>query len=246
MLLKGKKIYITGGTGGIGTPLVRRLREAGAIVTVYDIDKDGDLVDNLENTCVSLSTDTPDILINMAGYNVLDYCENQNLRAIVDLNLMVPMRLTQAVLPSMKRRGKGQIVNMGSMTAVIPLPHLSGYAAAKAGLKGFNDSLRRELGGSGITLTHIIPRAVKTTMNSGIKGTVNERTKVSYDDPETIAGKIFYAIVKNKAEVRIGWPERFFAFINALFPKIIDKGLQKNRRIGEEALDARPCRVKPA
>ncbi len=240
MQLKGKQIYITGGTGGIGTPLVRHLREAGAIVTAYNIDKDGDLVGNLNKTCAFLAINAPDILINMAGYNVLDYCENQNLKAIVDLNLMVPMRLTQAVLPGMKRRGSGQIVNMGSMTAVIPLPHLSGYVAAKAGLKGFNDSLRRELGGSGITLTHIIPRAVKTGMNSGMKAAVNERTNVSYDDPEVIAGKIFDAIVNDKSEVRFGWPERFFAFVNALCPRVIDKGLQKNRRIGEEALDARP------
>lgn len=244
MRLKGKNVYITGGTGGIGTPLVELLREAGAVVTVYDIEKDGDLVGNLDQTCAWLFSHAPDILINMAGYNVLDYCENQDLKAIVDLNMIVPMRLTQAVLPTMKHHGSGQIVNMGSMTAVIPLPHLTGYVAAKAGLKGFNDALRRELGDSGVVLTHIVPRAVKTGMNSGVKAEVNQRTKVSYDDPEEIASRIFKAILDEKSEVRFGWPERFFALVNALFPKLIDQGLQKNRRIGEEALDARPAPVK--
>ncbi len=246
MQLKGKTVYITGGTGGIGTPLVRFLRDAGAIVTVHDINRDGDLVANLEQTCAQLSAATPDILINMAGYNVLDYCENQNLRAIVDLNLMVPMRLTQAVLPGMKRRGSGQIVNMGSMTALIPLPHLTGYVAAKAGLKGFNDALRRELGGSNITLTHIVPRAVKTGMNSGVKAAVNERTKVNYDDPSVVARRIFNAIQNDETEARIGWPERLFAFINAVLPGVIDKGLQKNRRAGEDALNMRPAPAKAA
>ncbi len=237
MPLKGKSVYITGGTGGIGIPLVRHLQDARASVTAYDIEKEGDLVENLDKICTQLADNTPDILINMAGYNVLDYCENQNLEAIVDINMMVPMRLSQAVLPGMKARGTGQIVNMGSMTALIPLPHLTGYVAAKAGLKGFNDSLRRELGGTNITLTHIVPRAVKTPMNSGVKAEVNERTKVKYDDPYFVARRIFKAIVNKETEMRLGWPERFFAFLNANFPKVIDQGLQKNRKIGEEALD---------
>lgn len=238
MPLKGKTVYITGGTGGIGTPLVESLRKAGAIVTAHDYTKEGDLVAGLERICAQLQANTPDILINMAGYNVLDYCENQDLKAIIDLNMMVPMRLTQAVLSGMKARNSGQIVNMGSMTALIPLPHLTGYVAAKAGLKGFNDSLRRELGGTKIKLTYISPRAVQTAMNSGVKARVNELTNVKYDQPETVAKRIFKAILKAEADVRIGWPERLFAFINANCPSIIDTGLQKNRKIGEEALKA--------
>ena len=238
MPLKGKTVYITGGTGGIGTPLVERLEESGASVTAHDYEKEGDLVAGLDKICTALKKDTPDILINMAGYNVLDYCENQNLEAIVDLNMMVPMRLTQAVLPGMKARNSGQIINMGSMTALIPLPHLTGYVAAKAGLKGFNDALRRELGGTNIKLTYISPRAVKTPMNSGVKAEVNERTKVNYDNPEDVAVWIFEAIIAQKPEVRFGWPEKLFAFLHANFPIVIDQGLQKNRIIGEEALDA--------
>ena len=222
MLLKGKTVYITGGTGGIGTPLVNHLRNAGAQVTVYDIEKDGDLVGNLDNTCVYLKDNTPDILINMAGYNVFDYCENQNLDAIVALNMMVPVRLSQAVLVGMKERGSGHIVNMGSMTGLIPLPHLTGYVAAKAGLKGFSDSLRRELGGHGIAITYIIPRAVRTNMNTGTRAEINERTKVQYDEPADVAARIFKAIIKREREVRFGWPERLFAFLNYNVPRIID------------------------
>lgn len=238
MPLKGKTVYITGGTGGIGSPLVEMLRQAGAAVTAHDLTKEGDLVAGLDKICAQLQANTPDILINMAGYNVLDYCENQDLKAVVDLNMMVPMRLTQAVLTKMKARNSGQIINMGSMTALIPLPHLTGYVASKAGLKGFNDSLRRELGGTQIKLTYISPRAVRTGMNSGVKARVNELTKVKYDEPNTVAKRIFSAIVKADAEARIGWPERLFAIINANWPFVIDSALQKNRRIGEEALKA--------
>lgn len=238
MQLKGKTVYITGGTGGIGSPLVRLLREAGAFVTVYDVQKEGDLVQNRGRICARLKSDTPDILINMAGYNDFNYCENQNLDAIISLNMLVPVYLSQAVLPGMKKRGSGHIVNIGSMTALIPLPHLTGYVAAKAGLKGFSDSLRRELDGTDICVTYVVPRAVKTAMNSGIRADINDRTKVTYDDPNIIAQKIFKAITDRKKEVRFGFPERIFAFINAVCPFIIDQGLKKNRLIGEELLNS--------
>lgn len=241
-LLNGKTVYITGGTGGIGTPLVQHLKDAGASVIVYDIEKDGDLVGNLDQTCAYLKANTPDILINMAGYNVFDYCEEQDLEAIIALNMMVPVRLSQAVLPGMKARGSGQIVNMGSMTGLIPLPHLTGYVTAKAGLKGFSDCLRRELGGTNINVTHIVPRAVRTAMNTGTRAEINERTGVHHDDPADVAARIFQAVINQEREVRFGWPERFFAFLNANFPRIIDQGLQKNRKIGEDILDADKAR----
>ncbi len=237
MQLKGKTVYITGGTGGIGTPLVNHLQEAGAEVIVYDIEKDGDLVGNLDQTCAYLKENTPDILINMAGYNVFDYCEDQDLDAIIALNMMVPVKLSQAVLPGMKARNSGHIVNMGSMTGLIPLPHLTGYVTAKAGLKGFSDCLRRELGGANIAVTHIVPRAVRTAMNSGTRAEINERTNVHHDDPADVAKRIFEAVIKREREVRFGWPERFFALMNANFPTIIDQGLQKNRKIGEDILN---------
>lgn len=236
-MLKGKTVYITGGTGGIGKPLVDHLEKAGAKVTAYDIAKDGDLVQNIDNVCAHLKNKTPDILINMAGYNVLDYCENQDMDAIVDLNMMVPIKMTQAVLPNMKARNHGMVVNIGSMTALIPLPHLTGYVAAKAGLKGFNDALRRELGGTNIKLVHVVPRAVRTAMNTGVKALVNQQTKVNYDSPEQVAARIFKAILKSEKEVRFGWPERFFAVLHANFPAVVDGGLQKNRKIGETALN---------
>ncbi|QQG36865.1 MAG: SDR family NAD(P)-dependent oxidoreductase [Micavibrio aeruginosavorus] len=236
MPLKGKTVFITGGTGGIGRPLVRMLEKAGAAVTVYSQKNQGDLAEMKDHICASLRARTPDILINMAGFNVFDYCERQDLEHIVALNMMVPLRLSQAVLPAMKTRGSGHIVNVGSMTAVIPLPHLTGYVAAKAGLKGFTDSLRRELAGTGIAVTHIVPRAVRTGMNSGARAEINEKTGVAYDDPETVAALIFRAIERKEKEVRIGWPERLFALIQAVCPAIIDIGLQKNRRAGEAIL----------
>lgn len=236
MLLEGKTVFITGGTGGIGRPLVRMLEEAGATVTVYDQKSQGDLVDMKEHLCSYLRARTPDILINMAGFNAFDYCENQDLERIIALNMMVPLRFSQAVLPAMKTRGSGHIVNIGSMTALIPLPHLTGYVAAKSGLKGFTDALRRELAGTDIAVTHIVPRAVRTGMNTGTRAEINDKTGVTYDDPQIVAARIFKAIIHREREIRIGWPERLFAMIQSLCPVVIDKGLQKNRLMGEDIL----------
>jgi short-subunit dehydrogenase len=238
MQLRGKTVFITGGTGGMGMPLVELLKAEGAQVRVYSRKQDGDLSENLERICEKLQADTPDILINMAGANDFNYAEDQDYEAIHRLNLMVPMRLCQAVLPKMKGRDSGQIVNIGSMTALIPLPHLTGYASAKAGLKAFNDALRRELGGTSISVTHIVPRAVRTGANTGTRAEINDRTGVHYDDPSMVAARILKAIKNCEKEVRFGWPERFFAFLNANFPFVIDSGLQKNRKIGEEILNA--------
>ncbi|MCM2344798.1 MAG: SDR family NAD(P)-dependent oxidoreductase [Alphaproteobacteria bacterium] len=236
MQLKGKTVFITGGTGGIGRPLVALLQAAGADIHVYDQKRQGDLVENCDQICHTLREHTPDILINMAGFNAFDYCENQDLTRIIALNMMVPLRLSQAVLPGMKQRGSGQIINVGSMTALIPLPHLTGYVAAKAGLKGFSDALRREVAGTAITITHIVPRAVRTGMNTGTRAEINDKTGVTYDDPAMVAARIFRAIIRHEREVRIGFPERLFALIQSFCPTLIDKGLQKNRIIGEDIL----------
>jgi len=236
MSLRGKTVFITGGTGGIGRPLVNLLSRAGTRLFVYNSRQHGDLVGNIDNVCGWVDRNTPDILINLAGVNAVDYCENQNLDRLIALNLIVPMRLTQAVLPHMKERNSGHIVQMGSMTALIPLPHQTGYVAAKAGLKGFNDALRRELGGTKIALTHIVPRAVSTTMNQGANDEINRQTGVHSDHPRAVAQRIVKAITRREKEVRFGWPERLFAFINANFSPIIDMGLKKNRTVGEEVL----------
>ncbi len=238
MTLDGKRIFITGGTGGIGRPLVQLLEQDGAQVRVFDRSKDGDLVKNLDKVAAELSLNTPHILINLAGINFFGYCEDQNFDDLISLNLLVPMRLTQAVLPRMKTRGTGQIVTVGSMAALIPLPHLTGYAATKSGLKGFSDALRRELKGTDIKVTHVAPRAVKTDMNAGSLAELNRRTGTHHDSPDCVARNIFEAIVEQKKEVRIGWPERLFAFLHANATFIVDRGLEKNRKIGEEILAA--------
>lgn len=237
MQLEGKKVFITGGTGGIGAPLVRLLQQAGAQVELHDRARDGDLSGDISGLCARLRENPPDILVNLAGYNQLAYCEEQDVMRLAAVNFLAPVLLTQAVLPGMKKRNSGQIVSIGSMTALIPLPHLTGYVGSKAGLKAFSDALRRELAGTKVSVTFITPRAVNTGANKGIKEELNRRNGVTQDPPELVAQRIYRAICRREKDVRIGWPERFFALLNAIFPSLVDGGLEKNRRTGEELLD---------
>lgn len=246
MLLKGKDVFLTGATGGIGKPLVEILKERGAHVRSYDRASQGDLMERIDTTCKALREETPDILVNLAGINDFGHAEDQDYDALLTLNLLVPMRLCQAVLPAMRRRNHGQIVNIGSMVGLIPLPHMTGYAAAKSGLKGYSDALRRELCRTSITVSHIAPRAVSTSMNSGKLGTLNQRTKASEDSPRDVALRIANAIEHSASDFRIGWPERLFASLNALVPSMIDKGLRKNTQIGEEILASDKAATRPA
>jgi short-subunit dehydrogenase len=251
MLPNDKYIVITGGLGGIGRPLVDKLLAAGAKITIADrCDstqipgvryKKADLSDpaSIDTLCESLRRTPPDILVNLAGLNAFCEFEAQpiaQLNAMLQVNLIAPMRLTHAVLPKMLRRGSGQIVNIGSVVGSIGLPHFVAYAATKSGLKGFSEALRREVAGRGVTVTHVAPRAVKTPMNHGAIDELNDRCGTSQDQPEVVADRILRAIIRDEPNVTVGFPEKLFVKINALWPRVVDGPLIKNRRIGESIL----------
>lgn len=238
MSLNGKSAFITGASGGIGRPLIKRLESAGVRINAYDQDKRGDLVRNFASVVDELTQDTPDILINLAGINQFACCEAQNYQRLIDLNLIVPMTLAQAVLPEMRKRGTGHIVNIGSMVAEIPMPYLTGYVASKAGLNGFSDALRREISGQGITVTHINPRAVRTTMNHGAMATFNEMTRTTEDSPDWVAEQIFQAINNRVSRKSLGRKERFFSLTNALLPGMVDVAMRKQKQVAEQVLFA--------
>jgi short-subunit dehydrogenase len=251
---EGKRVFVTGGLGGIGRPLVDLLLAAGAVVTVTDRAQHGasngagyiraDLGDalSLQSLCEALQTTPQDILVNLAGLNA--FCEFQKqipaeLESMLNVNLLAPMRLSQAALPGMLKRGSGQIVNIGSVVGSIGLPHFTAYAATKAGVKGFSEALRRELTGSGVSVTHIAPRAVRTPMNHGAIGEFNKRSHTAEDPPEKVARRILLAMEREEANVTIGFPEKLFVKLNTLWPSIVDGPLNKNRQIAATILAAR-------
>ncbi len=187
--LAGKIAVVTGGARGIGRATVERFRAEGAEVVVWDLDAgpaespvDGanciERVDVADASAVAaaaagLGERLPgvDILINNAGINLarspgVAEVTAEEWRRVLDVNLSGALHCTQALLPLLRRRGGGRIVNFSSILAVAGFPGQTAYAAAKAGLLGLTRVWARELGPAGITVNAVVPGYIDTAMNS--------------------------------------------------------------------------------
>jgi short-subunit dehydrogenase len=174
-----------------------------------------------------------DVLLNLAGIQYFGPFQDQDDDAIrlgYAVNLVAPTLLARAVLPQMRARGAGQIVNIGSVFGAIPFAHFVTYSAAKAGLKAFSEGLRRELAGSGVQVTHVAPRAVRTRFNSPAVLRFAEITRMNMDPPELVAARIAAVVGAPVANVVIGFPESLFVRINAVAPSLVDRALRANDR----------------
>ena len=233
-------MVLTGGSRGIGARVVRELilNRADVIVvgrfeaecpSIRHLRGDLSNLEGVSKLAWAVAAENPDILINLAGAQYCGPFERQNIAHVHEnfmVNLLAPMVLTQAVYPGMKRRGSGHIVNIGSIFGSINFPFFTAYSSAKAGLRGFSEALRRELYGSGIDVTYIAPRAVKTTTNSTTVVRFAQMARMTMDEPDSVARQIVQAIVRRKRDVFIGFPERLFVRINALLPRAVDRVLR--------------------
>jgi short-subunit dehydrogenase len=245
MRLKGKHVVITGGAGGLGSRISALMKKKGAHLTIVDRAKElpfeadlvtGDLStqEGIAAIGEQLADLEPDILVNLAGIQYFGPLEQQpsdSIQLTYMINLVAPVMLTQAVLPSMRKRGKGQIVNIGSIFGSINFAHFATYSSAKAGLKGFSEAIRRELQSTGVGVTYIAPRAVKTPLNSNTVMRFAELTRMAMDDPDYVANRIVKSIIAGKKDVYFGFPESFFVRLNAVLPRLVDGSLVANDKI---------------
>jgi len=231
-------IVVTGAAGGLGAPVARLLRAQGAYVIgidrvpceACDDSVVADFSDDVALTAIAerLATDTPDVLVNIAGVMRFGLHESQPMDALAlcyRINLLVPAVLARAVAGPMRARGSGQIANVGSVLGAIPYPWFAAYSSSKAGLAALSQGLRRELLGSGVTVTHINPRAARTPFNNGEVNRFLAITKMKADEPDWVARRIADAITRRRETVNIGAMERVYAALNAISPRIIDAGI---------------------
>jgi 3-oxoacyl-[acyl-carrier protein] reductase len=166
--LAGKTAVVTGTAHGIGAAIAKALRDDGA--TVHEVDRDSvaehtaDLTDSAAVRDFFAAIGAVDILVNNAGGvcgqvgRPLDEVPDDDWRAVVEANLTTAFHCTRAVMPGMKERGWGRIVNISSAAGLtVSKTGIQAYASAKAGLIGFTRQMAHELGPMGITVNCIAP-----------------------------------------------------------------------------------------
>jgi 3-oxoacyl-[acyl-carrier protein] reductase len=112
----------------------------------------------------------PDVIVNAAGVVTRASVEETSPESWdhqLDVNLRAPFMLVRALLPGMRARGSGRVVNVGSISSTLGSPRAAAYAASKWGLVGFTKSLAEELRDSGVVTLAVLPGSVDTDMLAG-------------------------------------------------------------------------------
>jgi NAD(P)-dependent dehydrogenase (short-subunit alcohol dehydrogenase family) len=176
--LKGKRVLITGGASGIGGGLVHEFCRQGADVTYFDLAAGGDKPAYFHQVDL---TDIPatqaaiarliaeggafDVLVNNAANDDRHKIEDVT-EAYWDDRINVNLRhhffCAQAVIPAMKAKGGGAIVNLGSISWHLGIKELAVYQTAKAAIEGLTRALAREYGEDDIRVTCVVPGNVRT------------------------------------------------------------------------------------
>lgn len=178
-----RTVIVTGGGRGIGLALSRFFAAAGATVAVADVNEQaladvlvGELDDAIrlvadvaDSESVNAAVDHVlgvtgriDIVVNNAGIlrdRVVWKLTDDDWQAVLGVHLTGTFNLTRAVVPTMRERGYGRIVNVTSYTGLHGNIGQANYAAAKAGIIGFTRTTAKELAGFGITVNAISPNA---------------------------------------------------------------------------------------
>lgn len=261
MQLNAARVLITGASGGLGQALAWQLSAAGAAVLLAGRDEQKlvALQATLEHESASVKADLNsavdiaamvdaarefgvNVLINNAGVSGFGLLEEQDwlsVERILATNLEAPIRLTQAMLPLLRAQPEAAIVNIGSTFGSLPFPGFAAYSAAKAGLRGFSQALRRELADSTVGVIHLSPRAIDTPLNSAAVNQLNRALKSQSDTAEVVAAKIVEAIRRDHGERHFGFPERIFAWLNGIAPALIDRALADKLPIVKQHAAAR-------
>lgn len=251
-----KVVLITGGSRGLGLVIGRHLADEGARLALCardqaeldraqrefhsrgvealaipcDITRQ-DQVDRMINDILA-RWDRIDVLVNNAGIIQAGPVEEMTLddyREAMDIHFWGSLYATQAVLPGMRFRGQGRIVNITSIGGKISVPHLLPYCISKFALVGFSEGLRAELAKDGIVVTTICPGLMRTgsPRNAKFKGqhqaeyawfSISDSLPLLSTSADAAARKIIDACRYGDAEVVLSLPAKLAVTFHGLFP----------------------------
>jgi len=233
MKIDGSAAIVTGASSGIGDATARLLASRGARVVLAarraariealaaelpgaiavptDV-TDKDQLAHLVERCLE-AHGRVDILVNNAGQGLhvplLDL-RPDDLRAVLELNVIAPLTAMQLVLPSMRAQGGGAIVNVSSATSLRLFPGLSGYAATKAALNLLSQIGRMELASAGVAVSVVYPSVTATEFHQSLRAGqfAGGARRFPADPPELVATTIAFAIETGEAHLMVEDPPR--------------------------------------
>ena len=196
MDLNNKRVLVTGGSSGIGFAIAEAIAGKGARLLIVgrreaELSAAAAKLSALGNKAEFVTGDVTveadrrrilaeataklgglDVLVNNAGAvraARLELISEDDIRAMVEVNLVAPILFIRQALPLLREGGDGLIVNVTSAAALTGMPFYGTYAATKAGLSRFGEALRRELKGEGIHVITVYPVATETPMMASSK-----------------------------------------------------------------------------
>ncbi len=255
--LAGKRILITGASAGLGHEFARQFHALGATVLLVARREErlktlcqelnAQRPDSAEFVQVDLAKSEElarleeivrakhfDVLLNNAGRGSFGYFDEQDMAAeeeMLNLNVLSYMRLTHAVIPQMKARRAGTIINISSVTGFQPLPFMSTYAATKAFNLFHGLALRRELAPHGIRVMLVCPGPTATEFGEAAR--VPDAIRAGWkSSAEFVVQKTLTGIERNAAIVTPGvintclcWLAKVAPF--AISTKIMERVLRR-------------------
>jgi len=173
-----------------------------------------------------------DILVNNAGVGLnalLAEGSMTNVRRLFEVNVFGALHCIQAVVPYMKRQGKGQIINVSSLAGKIATPRNGAYAATKFALTAISDALRLELAGYGIMVTTVYPGITDTAFGENVLKEVDVPPVpgiVRGVSARRVANAIVRAARWEKREVYITVTDRMAVSLKNVSPWVVDWGMR--------------------
>jgi NADP-dependent 3-hydroxy acid dehydrogenase YdfG len=210
--LTGRRAIVTGASSGIGAATVRALRAVGVRVAggarrTDRIEADVALeLDVTDGASCERFVDAAlaelgglDILVNNAGVfqpTPVDDTTPAAFEAALEVNLVAPFRLVHAFLPTMRARGRGDIVTIGSIADHTTFPGNAAYGASKHGLRALHEVLRAESRGSGVRVTLVSPGPVDTSLWDEINPDSHEgfTPRAKMLSPNAVAAAVLFAV----------------------------------------------------
>jgi short-subunit dehydrogenase len=222
----GYRLVLTGRSSSELDELVAELRAKGtqAIAVPADLTDGASVAAVVEKA--QLEFGGVDVLVNNAGgdpqreFDAMTWTENE---AILNLNVVAPMRLTHALLPGMLARGRGHIVNISSIAGRVSFPYTEVYAAAKDGLIGFTRVLRSDYRARGVSASAVILGAIRDAgQGQRTADELGQKMPAMGTSPASSVGKaVLIAIERDRAEIVVmPGPGRLLKALMDLFPAL--------------------------